>query len=291
MNIVDYANYLEQLRKSHNTIMAYCKDVEMFEKYVITKGLTDLSEVTSTEVVAYLLKLANEGISSSTSSRKLSSLRTYYSFLVEKGLTHENPCIGIKAPRTERKDMEYLSTDDIEKLLSVPDDSIKGLRDRAILEVLYATGIHISELLEMTLDDLNMRMGFVMCNGNHGKARIIPFGKHARGALQDYLKLSRPILVDDMDTQLLFVNINGDSLTRQGLWKILKDYAQKAELSVHITPQTLRNSFAVHMLQNGADLKSLQELMGHEDISTTEAYLTVTKNRIKDVYDRTHPRA
>ena len=175
--------------------------------------------------------------------------------------------------------------------MKMPDKTPKGIRDRAILELLYATGIRASELIEMQEDDLNLRMGFVKCSPQSGKARIIPMGKICRGALEDYCLTARPVLLKDNETDILFVNYAGKPITRQGLWKVLKEYGKAAELSISLTPQVLRNSFAVHMLQNGADVKSLQELMGHEDISATQAYLAVVKNRIKDVYDRTHPRA
>ena len=180
----------------------------------------------------------------------------------------------------------------MERLLAVPDDStMKGKRDRAILELLYATGIRASELIEMKLDDMNLRMGFVKCSGEHGKARIIPVGRLARKVMEDYVLDVRPVFLKENQTDALFVNYAGRAFTRQGLWKVLKQYGEEAGLELPLTPQIIRNSFAVHMLQNGADIRSLQELMGHEEISATQAYLAVIKNRIKDVYDKTHPRA
>ena len=203
--------------------------------------------------------------------------------------------VNIKSPRIERKELEYLTIEEIDKLLSLPDDSIKGQRDRAILEIMYATGIRVSELIEAKVEDVNLRLGFITCTGEHGKARIIPMGRPARAAVEAYIYDVRDKMIKNKDEEkpndILFVNYMGEKLTRQGLWKILKEYADKAGIETKITPQSLRNSFAVHMIQNGADLKSLQELMGHEDITATQIYLTVTKNRIKDVYDKTHPRA
>ena len=181
---------------------------------------------------------------------------------------------------------------EIEKLMAVPDDSVRGVRDRAILEVLYATGIRVSELIASNLEDVNMRMGFITCAGEQSHARIVPLGRPARAALENYIYEARDqLLRGKEEEQALFLNFYGNRMTRQGLWKILKEYGEKAELSHKLTPHIIRNSFAVHMLQNGADLKSLQELMGHEDISATQIYLSATKSRIKDVYDKSHPRA
>ena len=172
------------------------------------------------------------------------------------------------------------------------DDSLKGRRDRAILEVLYATGIKVSELIDANVEDVNFRMGFITCYGESSKTRIIPMGRPARAALEDYVyEVRDQLLEDNKDEKALFVNYYGKRLTRQGLWKILREYGEKSGIKHKLTPNTLRNSFAVHMLQNGADLKSLQELMGHEDIMATQVYLAATKNHIKDVYDKTHPRA
>ena len=203
-----------------------------------------------------------------------------------------NPADNIKSPKIEKKAMEFLKPEEVDKLMDLPDDTDKGIRDKAILELLYATGIRASELIDMEIADINLRMGFVTCEGENIRARIIPVGRMARNAVEKYLEESRGRLTrSNEDERHLFVNFQGKPLTRQGLWKVLKEYGDMAGLSVNLTPQVLRNSFAIHMLQNGADLKSLQELMGHEDISATQVYLAFTKNRIKDVYDRSHPRA
>lgn len=291
MDVNAFQDYLKKIGKSGNTVAAYCKDIEIFSQAQAEKGDGDIDHATETDVVSYVLKLKTEGKSTATINRKLSSIRTYYGFLIENKVISDDPTKGIKSPKVERKELEYLPLEEVDKLLSAPDESPKGLRDRAILEMMYATGIRVSELIETKLENVNLRMGFVMCSGNHGKARVVPLGRPARAALETYIYDVRNGLIGDRETDILFVNYSGEPLTRQGIWKILKEYAKKVELSVNITPQTLRNSFAVHMLQNGADLKALQELMGHEDISATEAYLAVTKTRIKDVYDKTHPRA
>ncbi len=290
--INDFEKFLvREKHASDNTVNAYMKDLEHFEDFVMSRGIARITDVSNSDIVAYLMELKKQGRSKSTVNRRLTSIRTFYKFLLKEGRVRENPAEDIKSPRIEKKDIEFLSIDEVNKLMTLPDESIKGLRDRAILELMYATGIRASELIDMKLDDLNMRMGFVKCTGEHSKARIIPIGRPARHALEDYVYDARPVLLKKSTNEKLFVNYAGESMTRQGLWKILKEYGEEAGLKIRLTPQVLRNSFAVHMLQNGADIKSIQELMGHEDIAATQAYLAVTKNRIKDVYDRAHPRA
>lgn len=292
MHTDDYKRYLVKEKKvSENTVTAYIRDIEQFERFIVGRGIASLEKAENADVVAYLMELKSGSRSRATVNRKLASVRTYYSYLLNSEIIRSNPADNIKSPRIEKKEIEYLSVEDIDMLLSLPDESVKGMRDRAILELLYATGIRASELIDMKLEDCNMRMGFVKCDGPHSKARIIPMGRPCRKAMEDYIYESRNMIIKEKQTEFLFVNYMGDQMTRQGLWKVLKEYGDKMELKVKLTPQVIRNSFAVHMLQNGADLKSLQELMGHEDIAATQVYLSVTKNRIKDVYDRTHPRA
>ena len=292
MIIDKFADYLEKEKKvSENTIEAYVRDIEHFNDFVNARGILDLKDVTNTEIVAYLMKLKSEDKSKSTVNSKLASIRTFYNYLIKTRLIKYNPTVDIKTPKIERKEIEYLSIEEIERLLELPDDTDKGMRDRAILELLYATGIRASELIEMKVDDVNLRMGFIKCSGEHSKARIIPMGRPCRQAVENYVFDVRNKLLKGHNNEILFINYIGEKMTRQGLWKILKEYGDKAGFNIKLTPQVIRNSFAVHMLQNGADIKSLQELMGHEDITATQVYLTVTKNRIKDVYDKSHPRA
>lgn len=289
----DFIEYLQKERKmSKNTLEAYKRDVQEFVAFEGSRGMTDLLETSSTEIVAFLHELKMSGKSAATVNRKLASVRSFFNFLINSGLISSNPTVDIKSPKIERKELEYLTLEEVDKLLEMPDDSIKGIRDRAILEVLYATGIRVSELIEADLEDINMRMGFITCDGEQSKARIVPLGRPARAALETYIYEARKALVrENTEEKALFVNYYGTRITRQGLWKVLKEYGEKAGIEKKLTSNIMRNSFAVHMLQNGADLKSLQELMGHEDITATQAYLSVTKNRIKDVYDKTHPRA
>lgn len=290
----DFINYLAAEKKmAKNSLEAYQRDVREFAEMIREKQNLTLKEASNTEIVAYLLKLKNDGKSAATVNRKVASIRAFYNYLTSKKAISDNPTVNIKSPKIERKGIEYLTIEEVENLLGRPDSSMKGLRDRAILELLYATGIRVSEIVEMNLEDVNLRMGFVTCTGEHGKARIIPMGRPSRAAVEEYIYEVRPKFLRENNSgeKALFVNYTGNRLTRQGLWKLLKEYAKLAGIENKLTPQTLRNSFAVHMIQNGADLKSLQELMGHEDISATQIYLSVTKNRIKEVYDKSHPRA
>ena len=293
MYIDKYLSYLKNDKKmATNSLEAYGRDIRDFEQFIQSRGTGSVLDATSTDVVAYLNKLKAAGRSPSTVNRKLASVRSFYNYMQGENLISDNPARGIKTPRIEKKELEYLSIKEIDQLLDSPDDSLKGRRDRAILEVLYATGIKVSELIDANVEDVNFRMGFITCYGESSKTRIIPMGRPARAALEDYVyEVRDQLLEDNKDEKALFVNYYGKRLTRQGLWKILREYGEKSGIKHKLTPNTLRNSFAVHMLQNGADLKSLQELMGHEDIMATQVYLAATKNHIKDVYDKTHPRA
>ena len=296
MELYGFITYLKEEKKSSdNTCEAYMRDIKAFGEFLQRRGIVALEKAGSNDVAAYMMELKNSGKSKATINRKLSSIRTYYKFLIKKGMMKENPTEDIKSPRIERRELDYLTIEEVETLLLAPDESIKGIRDRAILEVLYATGIRVSEIIELRLKDINLRMGFLTLNGAHGRARIVPMGSMARRALDHYILSSRPALMkdgtpDDPES-VLFVNYLGEAFSRQGFWKLMKQYGRQVGLEDRLTPHILRTSFAVHMVQNGADLKSLQELMGHEDIMATRIYLSVTKNRIKDVYDKTHPRA
>ena len=289
-----FKTYLEEKKSlAQNSLLAYGRDIQDFHVFLQEKGITNICDVTKTEIVSYLLFLKNQGKSAATVNRKLASLRAYFQYLQSDQVFSHDPTEGIKSPKIERRKVEFLTVEEVEKLLTIPDDSNKGQRDRALLEVLYASGMRVSEIAGTDLPNINLRIGFIMIEEEFGKARVIPLGRPARAALESYIYESRPSLLrnKEPETQALFLNYNGERLTRQGIWKIIKENAKIAEIDMKITPQTLRNSFAVHMMQNGADLKTLQELLGHEDLTATQIYLSFSKNRIKDVYDNTHPRA
>ncbi|MBQ6662274.1 MAG: tyrosine recombinase [Firmicutes bacterium] len=296
MDVNEFLEYLKTEKgASENTVTAYGRDVRAFARFLRDSGTT-LTEATKTDVLSYLMELGKNGRSRATNNRKLASLRAYYEFLMRRGLVEADPTTDIRTPRAERKELEYLSVAEVEKLLAQPDDSIKGKRDRAILEVLYGTGIRVLELIDLNYADLNLRMGYLTCSGSHGRMRIVPLGSYARTAVEAYMKESRPALLRSETRELaadvpLFINYSGERFTRQGLWKVLREYGRQAGLEGRITPHILRTSFAVHMIQNGADLKTLQDLLGYDDMQALQAFLQVSKSRIKDVYDRTHPRA
>jgi integrase/recombinase XerD len=305
-HIDQFVSYLANEKSmAKNSLDAYRRDANEFQRFLAERGIALIESVKKPDVNAYISKLKSEGRAGSTVNRKVAAIRAYSDYLYSNGVLNENPMAGVKSPKIERKKIEYLTIDEVEAILNAPDKSLKGMRDKAILELLYATGIRVTEITEMNIGDINFRIGFVTCNGDYGKARIIPMGRICKEALESYIYDARPQLIngggrglklistgrEDTETEILFVNYYGEKLTRQGLWKIMKQYASKAGINKTLTPQILRNSFAVHMVQNGADLKSIQELMGHEDITTTQVYLGVTKNRIKEVYDRSHPRA
>jgi integrase/recombinase XerD len=293
-HIKQFKTYLESKKKmATNSVSAYVGDVEEFEVFLSETGSNNLLGGSQADITDYLLMLKNGGKTAATVNRKMASIRAFYRYMKNTDVINDNPAADIKVPKISRKEIEYLTIAEVEDLLSQPDDTIKGIRDRAILETLYATGLRVSELIEANVEDINLRMGFVTCNGEHGKARIIPLGRPSKAALEEYIYDDRNKILkgENQSEKALFLNYYGKRLTRQAMWKILKEYAKKADIEKKITPQILRNSFAVHMVQNGADLKSLQELLGHEDPAATQIYLSVTKNRIKDVYDNTHPRA
>ncbi|MFA5638033.1 MAG: tyrosine-type recombinase/integrase [Anaerovoracaceae bacterium] len=293
-HLADFREHLEkELNKSKNTVDAYIRDLKQFEAWLLEKDVSSLVKAKNIHITGYLLYLKEKNREGSTVNRKTASLRAFYKYGLLKKLIEEDPLVHIKVPKQKEKEIQYLTVPEVEKLMALPNNSLFGIRDRAILEILYATGIRVTELAQANLSDINMRMSYITMRGDHGKARIVPIGKPAKAALEEYVYDIRPKIAKgkaEKDSPL-FLNYAGKRLTRQGLWKIVKGYAKKTGLEDKITPQVLRNSFAVHMLENGADLKILQELLGHEDPARLQLLLTVSKSRIKDVYDSTHPRA
>ncbi len=288
----EFESYLFQVKKmAQNSLQAYRRDTKGFISFLRDKHIENFSDASNATIIAYLLHLKKEGRTTSTINRKIASVRALFAFLKLRGDVSENPVDQIKTPKTEKKTPEYISLEEVELLLSQPDDSIKGKRDKAILELMYATGMRVSEVVQMDVSDVNLKMSFAACGNEDGKGRVIPMGRICRNAMQDYLLECRDLMIKNNDEKALFVNTYGNRITRQGLWKMIKYYAEKAGIEHKITPQILRHSFAVHMIHNGADLKSLQELLGHEDAAATQVYLFANKNNVKEVYEKTHPRA
>lgn len=292
---MDYLNkfeaYLEKEKNvSSTTLSAYMADLAEFEVFIKERSKV-LEKAGNADVAAFLMNLQHQGRSNSTINRKLASVRSFYTYMISDGRVNHDPTFNIKPPKVVRKELEFLSVEEINKLLDAPDDSVRGLRDKALLELMYATGLRASEICDANVDDIDFRIGYINVKSDK-KPRVVPIGKPARAALKVYLEKSRKELLEEKeDSKALFLSYLGDRLTRQGIWKILKFYSDKLEFKHKLSPQLIRNSFAAHLIQNGADLKSLQELLGHEDIMATKIYLSVSKNRIMDVYDRAFPRA
>lgn len=288
-----YENYLIKVKKSSpNTVSSYMRDIRQFDHWLETDGRAAVLSVTSDIIEAYLEHLRSSGRSGATVSRSLASLKNFYAYVVSSGFLENSPVSSdIHVERGEKKLPQILSGHEVELLLSQPSCvDAKGFRDKAMLEVMYATGIRVSELIALDLDDVNLDLGVIKCSASK-KARAIPLYPAALRALSLYLRDVRSVMVADPAETALFVNVGGARMSRQGFWKILKHYQNKAGITKDITPHTLRHSFAVHLLENGADIGSLQELMGHCDISSTQMYAQMINQKIKNVYDKCHPKA
>ena len=287
-----YENYLTKVKQaSNNTITSYMRDIRQFAGWLSTTEELDTVDATQENISRYMEVLEEEGRSTATQARCVASLRNFYSYLVSSGFLEQSPVTDVKVERKERKLPQILTNREIELLLSQPvciDD--KGFRDKAMLEVLYATGMRVSELIDLNVSDVNLDQGIVKCTTSR-KTRSIPLYPAAQKALRVYMDEHRDFLLTDSDEPALFVNVNGTRISRQGFWKILKHYQETAHIDKDITPHTLRHSFAVHLLENGADIGSVQELMGHSDISSTQLYTHMLNQKIKQVYEKCHPKA
>ena len=288
-----YENYLIQVKQaSSNTVFSYMRDIRQYAEWLRKAENLDVVDAAQLNIRGYLAYLQQEGRSAATVSRSLASLKNFYSYLVSTGFLTESPVTGdIRVERGEKKLPQILTGMEVEKLLaqSACVDA-KGFRDKAMLEVMYATGIRVTELIDLDLDDVNLELKTIKCGGEK-KSRAIPLYPGALRALAVYLRDVRDTMVTDPAERALFVNVSGSRMSRQGFWKILKYYQAKAHIEKEITPHTLRHSFAVHLLENGADLGSVKELMGHSDISSTQMYTQMINQKLKSVYEKCHPKA
>lgn len=288
-----YENYLTKVKQaSVNTVFSYLRDVRQFSAWLqLTEG-TNVDDATQLNISNYLAHLEREGRSGATVSRTLASLKNFYTYVVSSGFLEVSPVTGdIRVERGEKKPPQILTGKEVELLLSQPACvDAKGFRDKAMLEVMYATGIRVSELIDLDVGNVNLELGVIKCAGSK-KTRLIPLYPAALKSLSVYINEVRDSMLADPEEQALFVNIGGARMSRQGFWKILKHYQQTAHIDKEITPHTLRHSFAVHLLENGADLNSVQELMGHSDISSTQMYANLINNKLKTVYEKCHPKA
>ncbi len=275
-----------------NTLESYERDLKGFLSYLQKEAVGGVEEIKRSHILGYMAHLRSKGLAASTVSRSLASIRSFFHFLLKERYVQENPANDMESPKQEKKLPKVLSMSEIDFLLNQPDESkTSGIRDKAMLELLYATGIRVTELIDLCLNDVNTESGYIRCLGKGSKERIVPIGTLAIQKVKDYIGKGRPKMVKELNEQALFVNQHGHRLTRQGFWKILKKYGRQAGINKEITPHTLRHSFATHLLENGADLRSVQEMLGHADISTTQIYTQVSKRKLRDVYERSHPRA
>ena len=290
--INEFETYLKEVKNSSsNTLESYLRDISQFSFYCDTLKLRSVASIKTSHVSDYIDSLLKAGKSTSTATRVIASLRCYFEFLKIRDLVSDSPVAGIKQAKAEKKLPEILTSKEITLLLSQPDCSdFKGCRDKAMLELLYATGIKVSELISINLSDLNLQIGILHLR-NGKQERIIPMYPEAVKALSNYCNNVRDFVVADQSTNELFTNMNGQPLTRQGLWKIIKYYADKAKISKDITPHTIRHSFAAHLLENGAPLKDIQEILGHSDVSSTQVYAQLMRNRYAQSYKKYHPMA
>ena len=286
-----YEDYLKtEKHASANTVSSYVRDVHQFAQSMEDSGVS-LTEVLPKDVEGFTKSLVRKGKSPATVTRSVASIKSFYNCLIALGKVDRNPAKGVAPAKVERKLPQVLTGKEVELFLEQPDcTDLKGYRDRAMLELLYATGIRVSELIDLDLDDLNLPGGVLKCYSK-GKERIIPLYQTAIRALSEYVHNVRPQLVEDVEETALFVNMNGERMSRQGFWKLIKYYQEKAGIQKDITPHTLRHSFAAHLLENGADLRSIQEMLGHADISSTQIYSKLLNQKLKDVYLKAHPRA
>ncbi len=288
--IIEYESYLLGQKLSKNTLSSYLGDLDAFLIYLKENKVKNALTIKRITAEAYVEHMKDMGKANSTISRSVASLRKFYSYLVSKEQIKHNPLLGVEVPRVKKKIPEALTTREIVKLLNQPKPTdLKGIRDKAMLELLYATGIKVSELISLNLRDVDLKGGMLSLSSRN--ERYIPIGNEAVDALENYIKKARNYMVKDSKVKNLFVNYSGAPLTRQGFWKILRGYAESAGIKTEINSQTLRNSFAVHLLQNGADINAVSEMLGHNDVVTTRVYNQVLKDNIKKIYKKAHPRA
>ncbi|RGZ00418.1 site-specific tyrosine recombinase/integron integrase [Clostridium sp. AM58-1XD] len=290
--IEEFITYLRDVKKlSKNTEVSYRRDLQQMAAYLDDRGVKEVPKVTKTVLNSYILFLEREGKATTTISRVLASMKAFFHYEQGIGIIRRDPSELLRAPKVEKKIPTILSVDEVSSLLSQPDSRIpKEARDKAMLELLYATGIRVSELIRLKLEDVNLSIGFITCR-DEKKERTVPFGRVARQALVEYLEQARPVLLKGKSSEWLFTNCSGKPMSRQGFWKIVKYYGEKAGIQADITPHTLRHSFAAHLLRNGADIRAVQTLLGHSDMATTQAYVAYSQmDAVREAYAGAHPR-
>ena len=289
----NFLNYLMvEKGLSKNTIESYSRDLQKFITYLEKNNRSDISRVTNLEIMSFLVEIKSQGLSSKSTGRNLSALRMFFKFLVQEGYLDVDPSINIESPKIRPNLPSVLSIAEVDSLLSQPDvKTTRGLRDRAMLELLYATGVRVSELVNLKLTSMNLDVGYIIAFGKGSKERIIPLGDTAKHYLKEYLVIARPNHTKGTTSSFLFLNPSGNNFSREGFWKMLKRHALKAGINKKLSPHTLRHSFATHLLERGADLRSVQIMLGHVDIATTQIYTHITQERLKKIHKQFHPRA
>jgi len=289
--IKQFLDFLQNDKKlSNNTLQSYSRDINQYKEYLSKNHINHL-KVENKEIKEYLKYLQDIGKKTSTMSRNLASIRSFYQYLIRIKKIKHDPTDSIQSPKVEKRVPSVLTSQEVELLLEQPKDvDLKGTRDKAMLEVAYATGMRVTEIISLDLSDVHLEEGLITCR-TANKQRNIPLGSLSIKALKEYIEEARPIMIKDENEKSLFVNVNGSRLTRQGFWKIVKFYKEQAHITKEITPHVLRHSFATHLLQNGADLKAIQTMLGHSDISSTQVYMQFQDNGLKNVYKKAHPRA
>ncbi len=283
--------YLHNVKQAaNNTVLSYKRDLLKVQAFLNSKNIVAVEQITTEVLKAYITHLREQKLAPSSISRNIAAIKAFCHFLVREGILLKDYSEDLKAPKIEKKIPDILSVKEVIRLLEQPSgDSLKEIRDKAMLELLYATGIRVTELITLTISDLNLAMGYIICK-DASKERMIPFGNEAKNALFKYIEKARNTMLEDANCKILFVNCTGKPMSRQGFWKLIKFYAKQAGITEDITPHTLRHSFAAHLVENGADLKSVQEMLGHSDISTTQIYANMNHNHIRDIYVKAHPR-
>lgn len=286
-----FIDYLHNVKNtSENTILSYRRDLKKWQGYMEKLGFTDIAEIKAEHLEGFVQYLDKENFKAATISRNIASIKAFYHYLMKEKLVEEDVSEVLHAPKVEKKLPDIMSVEEVVRLIEQPSgNKPKELRDRAMLELLYATGIRVTELINLKVSDINMQMGYLICR-DESKERMIPFGNKAKKALFQYMENGRMAMLAEYEAEELFVNCSGQAMSRQGFWKLIKHYAKKAEIEAEITPHTLRHSFAAHLVENGADLRSVQEMLGHSDIASTQIYAAVTHNHLREVYAKTHPR-
>ncbi len=289
--ITHFIEYLHDMKgASDNTEMSYKRDLRKLSDYMRANGKKGINDINEKDIEGFITNLEEKKFSAATVSRNIASVKAFYHFLILKGIVEDDITRNLKAPKIEKKLPSIMTNEEVVKLLNqAAGTSIKEIRDKAMLELLYATGIRVSELISLEVSDVNMQMSCIICRDLH-KERIVPFGHAAKKALSKYLSEARGKMLREKRSPVLFVNCSGEQMSRQGFWKLIKYYTKKAGITEDVTPHTLRHSFAAHLVANGADLKSVQEMLGHSDISTTQIYANLNQQHLREVYDKTHPR-